>query len=297
MRAENTRYKYHIIGKTLEREFPQDIAELRPSTYQHILNRMGEHTGYDYLGRINRVIEKLVDFAKADGIEVRNFTLGWENFAKNEKQLRENKYLHSIEDYNRVLSALKGRFNYENAITPYYLYLLFQTGLRPSELLGLTWGNVNFEAQELSVNTRINTITLERVKAKNRFSVRTIPVNRATIEVLREIQDKQPAMIAKYRLYNPDELVFYHWHYYRNLPINSTLTKYLKDLLKKMGIRPVIGLYGARHSKISVLLAKGIEIPVVARYSGHSSNEQILKTYGGLLDEEKYEGFEKIKEL
>src|SRR5699024_6110762 len=130
---------------------------------------------------------------------------------------------------------------YKRTATGYYLYILFQTGLRPSELLGLRWIDVDFENREIFVNERVSTITLERVPAKNSASIRTIPVNADTVRVLKELKEKQEDMLNKRKLENPEDLIFFHYIYKRKyLPTNSALTGYLKELLKELKITPVL---------------------------------------------------------
>lgn len=296
-RSEATLSKYHKFGKIIQTSFPQDIQEIKPSTYQRAFNEIGKSTGRDYSRRIHQTIKKVVQFGIADGIDIQDFTVGLEIFAQNAKKLREEKYLHSLNDFELVLDHCKRHFNYTDSISAYYLYLLFQTGLRPGELLGLTWDNVYFQSQEIHVENRVSTITLKQVPPKNSFSIRTLPVNSDTVEVLQEIKEKQALMLKNHHMTNPDNLVFVHWNYKHTLPTHTTLTKSLKTVLDTLKITPRISLYGARHTKLSVLLANGVEMAVVARYAGHVSNEQIIKTYGGLLDEIKTQGFEQIRKI
>lgn len=296
-RAKSTLEKYDKIGKLIGRYFPQDLEELKPSEYQMGFNEIGKRAGYDYAGRVNRAVKKSINFAKADDLDVRDVTLGIEIFTKRPKKPRAKKYLQSYSDYEAVTAALKARFNYDRSVSPYFLYLLFETGLRPAELMGLTWDDVDFDAASLIIDKAISTATLERARVKNDFSIRKIPLNETSVEVFEEIRMKQASMLTQHAMKNDENLVFWHWAYINNLPVNATMTKLLRKVLDELGIEPKISLYGARHSKLSVLLAKGIEMPVVAKYAGHSSNEQLIRTYGGLLAENEIEGFDKIRKI
>lgn len=296
-RAEATKLKYQAFGALIEKHFPQDIDEIRPSTYQLAFNNLAQNMGYNYAKRLDRYIRKVLDFSRADGLIIKDFTTGLEIFAGVEKKQRTEKYIHSIRDYNRILDDLKARFNFDRSISPYYLYLLFQTGCRPAELLGLRWSEVNFKTSEISINDRISVQTLERVKAKTADSIRTIPVNAEAYKVFKEIKEYQAIMLDDHKMSNPENLVFFHWSCKRHLPTHSALKMNLDKTLNTLQISPKISLYGARHTRISVLLASGVEMAVVAKYAGHTNTRMIIETYGGLLEENKATGFEKIKKL
>lgn len=297
-RSDSTVEKYTLLGNVIDRHFGDiDIYDIKPFFYQTQFNELGKTAGYDYCSRVNRLIQKIIIYGNADGMKINDFTQGLEIFSKRPKKLREDKYLHSLEDYNRVLLECRKRFNYDYSISAYFIYILFQTGLRPAECLGLNWKNIDFKNGTITTLSRISTHTLKKSDPKTKSSIRTIPLNSEALEVLEEIKDNQKKMLKEHYMTNPDKLVFLHWSCKRLLPLNNTLKKFLWKMMDELHISPKISLYGARHTRISVLLAKGIEMDVVARYAGHNSNEMIIKTYGGLLSENKTIGFDKIKEI
>ena len=54
---------------------------------------------------------------------------------------------HKYSDIALVLETLRSEMDYKQSVVRYYLYLLFTTGMRPGELLALTWNHVDFENQ------------------------------------------------------------------------------------------------------------------------------------------------------
>lgn len=296
-RSEETKKHYDNFRKIIKTHFDKNYNEIKPSYYQRAFNIICKSSGNGHAKRLNAVIKKVIEFAQADGVEIRDFTVGIEFFSKRDKKSREEKYLHSISDYYLLKEYLESRFNFERTNAPYYLWLGLLTALRPAELLGLRWENVDFEAKELRTDDRVSTTTLKRTTAKNRNSIRTIPISDEVVEVLQKMQMKQKEILEKSGLDNPENYVFLHPAYRYGLPTNSGLTMYLKTTLRTLKITPEISLYGLRHSRISYLLSQGVGIAVVARYCGHADISQIVATYGGLLDESRKTGFSEIQKL
>ena len=81
--------------------------------------------------------------------------------------------------------------DYKQSVVRYYLYLLFTTGMRPGELLALTWNHVDFENQLLFTDNRVNSSTLEVVAPKTKDSIRYVPINHESIMVLKELKKEQ----------------------------------------------------------------------------------------------------------
>lgn len=295
--SDATKEKYVKYGEVILRYFNgMDTEDIKPSFYQEQFNVLAQGAGKDYVQRVDNIVKRMIAFAQADGLSVRDFTVGFEIFSKRPKKLREDKYLHSVEDYELVLKECKSKFvNYDSSVRAYYIYLLFQTGLRPSELLGQRWKDINLVSGTLTTRDRVDTNKIIRCPPKNHSSIRTIPLNTETIEVFKELKEKQKIMLKEHNMLNPEGLVFLHWSYKKLLPHHATLNQFLRSILDELYISPRISLYGARHTRISVLIANGVDLDVIAKYVGHTSTEQIIKTYGGLLKEKEVEGFEQIK--
>lgn len=92
-----------------------------------------------------------------------------------------------------LLQGFKGR-----AIYPAILTVAF-TGARLNEVLALQWSDVNFEAKTLSIVRAIEPTKKHgrRIKApKTARGVRTITIDGALIEVLREVRDRHLRLVA-----------------------------------------------------------------------------------------------------
>lgn len=290
--------KYQAYVNILLRHFDgREVGTIKPSDVQIAFNEICKTTGKDYAGRVVSLLRKAIAYAQADGVEIKDFTVGLELFAKHEKKKRADKFLHSEQDIQKFMRAIKRRFNYEDSVVAYFVYLLFLTGWRPGELLACRWSDVDFENERVKTYSRINSVTLERTKPKNEDSIRTTPLNKEAVEIFAELKELQKQMLKDHQMSNKDDYVFLHWSCKHLLPTNTTLNQFVRRINAETKIKPELTLYGARHCRLCLLLMHGVDIAVVAKYAGHNDNTQLLKTYGGLLQEAEDEGFNQIRQI
>lgn len=164
------------------------VNRLKQSEYQVIMDRIGETTGYDYLSRINSIIRKSIQFALADKIFIEDFTKNVEVFSKVSKQSADDKFLHSLKDYERVINYLQSKFDYKKSIVSFIEYFLFKTGLRYGELVALKWEDVDFKNGYIKTYRRFNTKMYKFVKPKNDTSVRSVPVSKKDLDILEQLK-------------------------------------------------------------------------------------------------------------
>jgi integrase len=169
----------------------------------------------------------------------------------------------------------------------FYLGLL--TGMRPCELLGLRWQDVDFAGDSLEVRQDAVDVQgkMHIGACKTNASRRTISVSPDVLTVLRGHQIGQ----AKER-YNAQEA-------YTDLDLVfasevGTVTQYrnlrrvLELFIARAGVTG-LGVHGLRHTHASVLIRRGVNAKVVSDRLGHTSVAFTLKTYAHLFDEQKRE--------
>jgi len=155
-------------------------------------------------------------------------------------------------------------------------YLWTSTGLRNSELIGLTWSAVDLDAGELKITKTLrrwmdSNTKREWSNTKNRKH-RIVPINAAVVEVLKQHQE----IMKHHNLYHPDGVVF----------LTKKSHQYLYDLLLERVWRRTLNacgiryrkLYSQRHTFLSHMLAAGNSPADVASIAGHRLDE-LLKTY------------------
>ena len=160
------------------------IVDIKSTEYQRIMNIYGETVGYDYLSRINSTIRKTIQLAQSDKIVLDDFTSNVELFAGKEAQKNEEKYIHSVEDYHRLVNYLEKQLDYETTVIYHVLYIIAKTGMRYGEAIGITDDDTKLEDHYLYTHRRYNTTTWGGTKAKNDTSIRAVPIDDKTVTVL-----------------------------------------------------------------------------------------------------------------
>lgn len=150
------------------------------------------------------------------------------------------------------------------------------TGLRNSELIGLTWDSIDFDSRELKITKTLrrwmdsNTMR-EWANTKNRKH-RIVPLADSVIAVLCQHKNRMQQL----GLYQNDGVVF----------LTKKSKKYLYDLLLERVWKRTLSacgvryrkLYSQRHTFLSHTLASGNSPADVAAIAGHRLDE-LLKTY------------------
>ena len=145
---------------------------------------------------------------------------------------------------------------------------LYYSGMRKGELLALTWGDIDFENNNINIDkTEYNRqITTTKTKASARQVIMPSHVMRL-LSILK--QQASPKMTY---------VVFGEFH---TSISTSTLDRRYSEFIKQSGVKR-IRIHDFRHSHASYLINKGIIISVVAARLGHSDVATTLNTYSHL---------------
>lgn len=292
-KSTRTKDKYRKIGTQVEKWFGDKIAStMKYSDYQETLNEYGKQVGADTLSRFNSTIRNAIILARKDSILIKDFTLGVKINAQKQVKQANEKYIESLSDYRALLSFLKRNMNYPTSIIPYFLYVQLKTGFRVGEVMALTWEDIDFKNDLIKTYRRIDSARHVFAPPKTSTSVREVPVSSDVMEVLYSLRSKQESLKIQDI---SDGFIFFDEKY--GLPTNNGINKALRSYLNELKIKPIITATGCRHTYCSVMLAKGIDISVVAKYMGHKDTQRIIDTYGHVLKELEEKEKEKIKSI
>ena len=293
-----TKKNYQTYGKTIKKLFgDRAIVDIKSTEYQRIMNIYGETVGYDYLSRINSTIRKTIQLAQSDKIVLDDFISNVELFAGKEAQKNEEKYIHSVEDYHRLVNYLEKKLDYETTVIYHVLYIIAKTGMRYGEAIGITENDLKLEDHYLYTHRRYNTTTWGWTKAKNDTSIRAVPIDNKTIEIITELRKEQIRVNAILERTNKEKFLFFHYGLEHDIPSVATANKTLKNILNELNIQPVITTKGLRHTYGSYLLYNNVDMGVVAKILGHKDIQMLIKVYGHTMTERIDKEFKEVESI
>lgn len=196
------------------------------------------------------------------------------NFTNPNERPKEMEYW-TKEEFDRFI-AVETDLRYKTAFET-----LYYCGLRSGELRGLSWDNINFDNNTLTVNKNITpsfngekyTVTTPKTKS----SFRTIPMPDVLVDdltMLRKMQDNY---------YNFNE-TWYVFGSFDPMPKSALRDRKNKNC-KLAGVRQ-IRIHDFRHSCASLLINNGANITMVAKYLGHTKIDETLNTYSHMFKNE-----------
>jgi integrase len=153
------------------------------------------------------------------------------------------------------------------------------TGMRESELRGLYWSHIDFDARLVKVSQRADEIGVIG-SVKSGAGRREIPLSDHLLTILREWKLRCP----------PGELVFPNW-YGRVESQANIYNRCWVPICKRAGLvnaddKPIFEMRQLRHYRASALIASGATAKEVQTEIGHSSVSTTFDIYGHLFPED-----------
>lgn len=149
------------------------------------------------------------------------------------------------------------------------------TGLRPGEIQGLRWQDINTNFNTITVTQSWNETNKDFQELKNESSHRTIRVNNWLLDLLDELPKN-------------DKLNRIFVNQYNTIPTSSAINKTLRDSLKANEIDLAgFHFHSCRHTHVAYLLSEGNDLYAISKRLGHSDITITAKVYAYLIDEYK----------
>lgn len=174
--------------------------------------------------------------------------------------------------------------------------LLFYTGCRRGEVLGLSWDNVHWREGYISIRkTAIiengNPVVRERTKTAK--SERVIPIPREIKELLHDVQRRQKQEKQACREWdNPYNLVFTNKD--GSLYNPSYFSRNFKNALKRIGLSKKLHCHCTRHSWATNMIQIGIPITDVQSIGGWSRPDILLNIYAHAVHKTHVKAMQKL---
>lgn len=171
-------------------------------------------------------------------------------------------------------------------------HVLAYTGLRKGELVALTWNDIDFTSQTISINKTGYYLNGKPyiTSTKTNKSTRKISVDNSTISILKQWKLEQKKLLLSRGIpikSDKKQLIFSSNsnNLIHNAFLNETLRKY-----PQYNITP----HGFRHTHASLLFEAGASIKQVQERLGHTNINTTLEIYTHVTKEAEKESAEKF---
>lgn len=172
--------------------------------------------------------------------------------------------------------------------------LALATGLRRGELVALRWTDIDWSGQRIFVRqaAALDGYEMAFGPPKSRAAVRTIAVDEATLNELRQWQARQ---LDEHQVLGADPTLVVTLE--DGKPIHpQTLARIWERTAGASDVKPVT-LHGLRHTHATLLLLAGVPLKVVSERLGHSSIQITADTYQHVMDHMQQGTAVKVGEL
>lgn len=255
------------------------LNQITPSvirSWQNELIQSGKNYSQTYLKTVHTLLVAIFNYGMKyyDLKENPCSRCGSIGSLKTEKEMK----IWTLEQFKKFIESERNNIMYYTAFN-----VLFYTGLRIGELLALTWGDIDFNNQIISVNKSLQVLdgVTYITSPKTKKSIRNITIFPNLVEILQSYKNA---------CYDPvDDSRLFPF-------VKSSI---LRELKKKTKIKelPQIRLHDFRHSHASLLIELGFSPLAIADRLGHESIKTTLDTYSHLYPNKQDELAQKLQEI
>jgi integrase len=251
------------------------LKDITRTEYQRWINELRDHYSEGTVRRIHSIFSSAINDAVLEFQILRDNPIKKIKIRKDESEDAGKIKFFTVEELDRFLAACVPVKNAKYQHSRHYqalFTLLARTGLRIGEALALTWNDIDLTNGTLSVDkTLIYPLNSDpRVTTpKTRSSIRTIKLDKHTVDTLKAYRLNQKETIMMYGYKRSELNLVFHQQDGRWLRIN-VVREYMKEVCKRVGL-PQLSPHALRHSHAVHLLEAGATIKYVADRLGHSS--------------------------
>jgi integrase len=261
-------YKVHVVRHLVPALGEIKLQDLRPDHIQRFYTATLESgTGRNTVRMCHALLHRALGDAVKWGLLARNVCDAVVKPKAKQKEM-------SVWDTDQVAQFLRAAQGHRWEAL---FYLAVTTGLRQSELLGLFWTDLDWQAGKLHIQRQYYRGQLTELKRSS--SRRPIVLGKVAIQKLRERQEIQ----ARERELGPWEEQGFIFTGRGGQPASrEVLRKTFAGLTRKAGL-PKIRFHDLRHTAATLMLTQGVHPKVVSERLGHSNIGMTLATYSHVL--------------
>lgn len=165
----------------------------------------------------------------------------------------------------------------------YFIVIMVYTGMRPGEIISLTWNDIDLDKKRIAVDKTLLRGTLGDVKTPS--SVRYVDI----------IPSLETELIKLKEDFGTNEYLLISSHHKRFYS-HDILGKRFRQLLRDLNIKER-RLYNLRHTFASIMISEGYNILWVSRMLGHKDVSITLKVYTKYIKEDEDKRMDKISKI
>lgn len=300
--THNTRSGYKTVLKVLSREKfgKKKIKDVKMSAAKQFLAELqAKGKGYSSIQNIRGVLKPAFTMAVNDDMLWKNpFDFALREVVVNDMVPRE---AITNEEKERFLEFVK----YDEHYSRYYegIVILFETGMRISEFVGLTLSDVDMEKREIHIDHQLQrkrNMEYIVMETKTQNGKRVLPMTTVVYECFKKIIERRgknalgPEIDGRvgflYLDKNQKPLVALHWEHY----FKAICNKYKKTHTDEL---PRITPHVCRHTYCTAMVEKGVNPKVLQILMGHAEVSTTLAVYTHIHKETLWEEVKRIEDL
>ena len=262
----------HVIPSLGKRK----LADLKPMQLQGLLDQVAEEVS----PHTSNYVRTVLNIALNEAVRWQVLSRNPVGHTRRKKAPTRQPTIWTPDQVRRFLDTARSHRLYA------LFYVLFATGLRHGELLGLSWDDITADA--ITVRRTVSTRSGHIVESEPKSAAgrRTVAIDPATGAVIEDHRIRQREELEALGM-TPDQTP-------RRVFTNrlggtldaSNVTTVWHRLQAEAGV-PRARLHDGRHMHLSMLVAKGIDIRTVADRAGHSDSVLTLRQYAHALEAQR----------
>lgn len=275
-------YIYPAIGKV-------QVSALKPDDMQSILNNMRDKGMSDSSIKktyeaLNSCLNALVEQRKLEYNPIRGVKV-----PKSKKNPSIKFYTQSeVNLICKEAMSLHGNGNHKYAAAQFFV-LAANTGMRAGEIIALQWSDIDLEHGVATVSKNVALVkdgkkyrTIVQDSTKTHSGTRVVPLNNAAINALKDLRNRSDSKDYLFKTKND------------RIYTVTNIDKIMKHILYNCGFgetnangtpgkNKLYGVHSLRHSFVSALLSKGVDIKKVSEIVGHKNVTITYNTYAHFI--------------
>ena len=265
--AETTLVRYiYLYNKHIKNEWgKRPIQSVRYSDVKRFyISRLKHGLSLSTLGNLNNVIHPVFELACREHYIAANPVDGvYQEFKKRKDWEPKHRDALTEEEQDRLLSYVAHTLDYRELLPVLTVFL--GTGIRSGELAGLTWDDIDFKKNTISINHTMNyTATLDGT-CKYTVTVPKSNTGKREIPMLTEVRDTLLALYERITAkYNQEEHAEAEQEGREENPL------------------PPITCHMLRHTFCTRMILGGIDLKTVQIIMGHANAETTMRVYANV---------------